>query len=146
MPETSTVNVEEPTEFILRSVKTRGLRPNMFNNKRTSGFQISFQVPYKHIQEIQKAWVSHDPKKSTPFFGDKNNMLTVKARKISEKMKKECTAPKDKDNTESILVDIKFGITDIYIDDQGDRFPQLKLSGLQKVGVVDDIPAPVDDF
>ena len=142
-----TVNVGEPTEFILRSVKTKGLRPNMFNNKKTPGYQITVQVPEDKIEEIQEAWSSHKPKKPTPFFGlnDKNNMLTVKSRKISEKMKKECLAHKDA--TDSILVDIKFGITDIYIDDFGDKFPQLKFSGLRKVGVAeDDTPVPSDNF
>ena len=140
-----TVSIESPTQFILRSVKTKGLRQNTFNGKKTPGFQISIQVPDDEIKKIQGAWESCEPKNQTPFFGfnDNNNMLTIKARKLSDKMKKECLAPKD--NTESIFVDIMFGISDIYIDDSGDRFPQLKLSGLKKVAD-EDIPVPVDDF
>ena len=143
-----TVNVENPHQFILRSVKTKGLRANTFNGKKTKGFQISIQVPDDEIEKIQKAWESHDPKKSTPFFGlnGKNNMLTLKTKKLSDKMKKECLAS-SKDNAEGILVDIMFGISDIYIDESGDKFPQLRLSGLKKVGdAVDDAPVPVDDF
>ena len=141
------VNVESPQQFILRSVKTKGLRPNTFNGKKTKGHQISIQVPDDQIKEIQEAWESHKPKNPSPFFGfdDRNNMLTIKVKKLSDKMKKECLASKD--SFESILVDIMFGISDIYIDDLGDRFPQLKLSGLKKVGDADDdTPVPVDDF
>ena len=141
------VSVESPHHFILRSVKTKGLRPNTFNGKKTKGFQISIQVPDDEIKKIQEAWDSHEPKNPTPFFGfdDRNNMLTIKVKKLSDKMKKECLAPKD--SFESILVDIMFGISDIYIDDLGDRFPQLKLSGLKKVGDADDdTPVPADDF
>ena len=118
------VNVNDPQQqFVLRSVKTKGLRPNTFNGERTKGFQITLQVPDDEVGRIQDAWESHEPKYSTPFFGD--NMLTVKARKLSDKMKKECLA-----STERIMVDIMFGITDIYVDEQGDKFPQLRLSGL----------------
>ena len=140
-----TVSVERPTQFTLRSIKTKGLRQNTFNGKKTPGFQISIQVPDDRIKEIQEAWESCKPKNQTPFFGfnDRNNMLTIKTRRISDKMKKECLASKD--NTESIFVDIRFEISDIYIDDSGDRFPQLKLSVLKKVGD-DDIPVPADDF
>ena len=144
-----TVNIEEPHQFILRSVKTKGLRHNTFNGKRTKGFQISIQVPDDEIEKIQKVWESHEPKKQTPFFGlnGKNNMLTLKTMKLSEKMKKECMTPKSKDDTEGILVDITFGIPDIYIDESGEKFPQLRLSGLKKVGnAVDETPVPVDDF
>ena len=137
------VSVESPTQFILRSVKTKGLRPNTFNGKKTKGHQISIQVPDDKIKEIQEAWDSHKPKNPTAFFGDRNNMLTIKVKKLSDKMKKECLAPKD--DADSIFVDIMFGISDIYIDDSGDRFPQLKLSGLKKVGD-DDTPVPLDDF
>ena len=142
-----TVSVENPPQFILRSVKTKGLRPNTFNGKKTKGFQVSIQVPDDEIKGIQEALESCEPKNSTPFFGfnDKNNMLTIKARKLSDKMKKECLASKDR--IEDILVDIMFGISDIYIDDSGDKFPQLKLSGLKKVGdALDKTPVPVDDF
>ena len=60
-------------------------------------------------------------------------------------MRRECLASKD--NFEGILVDIMFGISDIYIDDSGDKFPQLRLFGLKKVGdAVDETPVPVDDF
>ena len=144
-----TVNIESPHQFVLRSVKTKGLRPNTFNGKKTKGFQISIQVPDDEIEKIQKVWDSHDPKNKTPFFGynDKNNMLTLKTKKLSDKMRKECLASKSKDDTEGILVDIMFGISDIYIDESGDKFPQLRLSGLKKVGdAVDDTPVPVDDF
>ena len=120
-----TVSIESPHQFILRSVKTKGLRPNTFNGKKTKGFQISVQVPDDEIERIQEAWESHEPKNLTPFFGDKNNMLTVKAKKLSDKMKKECLS-----EDEGILVDIMFGISDIYIDESGDKFPQLRLSGL----------------
>ena len=139
-----TVNVENPPQFILRSVKTKGLRPTTFNGKKTKGFQVSIQVPDDEIKGIQEAWESYKPKNPTPFFGfnDNNNMLTVKAKKLSDKMKKECLASKD--NDDDILIDIMFGISDIYIDDSGNKFPQLKLSGLKKVG--DATPVPVDDF
>ena len=149
MSASKTVNIENPHQFVLRSVKTKGLRPNTFNGKKTKGFQISVQVPDDEIEKIQEAWVSYEPKKQTPFFGlnGKNNMLTLKTMKLSDKMKKECMTPKSKDDFEGILVDIMFGIPDVYIDESGDKFPQLRLSGLKKVGnAVDETPAPVDDF
>ena len=137
------VNVKDAHQFVLRSVKTRGLRQNAFKGKKTKGYQISFQVPEDRIKEIQEAWESHNPKNPTQFFGEKGNMLTVKTNKISDKMRKECL--KSNDSTDTILADIRFGITDIYIDDSGNRFPQLKLSGLKKVGI-DESDIPDDEF
>ena len=79
-----------------------------------------------------------DAKKPTPFFGfnGANNMLTIKARKVSETVRKSCIS-KDGDY---IYVDIKFGISDVYIDESGSRHPQIRMLGLRKV------EAPVDEF
>ena len=60
-----TVNVEEPHQFVLRSVKTKGLRPNTFNGKRTKGFQISIQVP---DDGIKKSGIPTNPKTRHHFL------------------------------------------------------------------------------
>ena len=134
----STVKIEQPFEFTLKAVKTKGLRDNTFDGKRVPGKQISVLVEADDITKIQKVWDALDAKKPTPFFGfnGANNMLTIKARRVSEGIKKTCVS-KDGDN---IYVDVKFEIGEIYVDDQGQRYPQLRMLGLQKVD------SPEDEF
>ena len=134
----STVKVEQPFEFVLRAVKTKGLRVNTLNGKRVPGHQISVQVEPDDIENIQKVWDVLEPKKSTPFFGfnGANNMLTIKAKKVSDSLRRDCVS-KDGDN---IYVDVKFEISEIYVDEQGSRYPQIKMLGLKKV------ESPVDEF
>lgn len=71
--------IEVLHEFILRGVKTRGLRPNTFNGKKAPGHQISVAVQEDDIKKIQNIWDSLKPKKPTPFFGFNatKNMITV---------------------------------------------------------------------
>ena len=130
--------IEQPFEFVLRAVKTKGLRSNTFDGKRVPGQQITVQVESDDIEKIQKVWDVLDAKKPTPFFGfnGANNMLTAKARKVSEKQKRKCVS-KDGDN---IYVDIKLGIEEVYVDDIGNRNPQVRVLGLRKVD------CPVDEF
>ena len=134
----STVRIEQPFEFVLRAVRTKGLRDNTFDGKRVPGKQISVQLEPDDIEKIQKVWDALDAKKTTPFFGfnGANNMLTVKARRVSESLKKSCVS-KDGDN---IYVDIKFEIAEIYVDENGSRYPQIRMLGLKKV------ECPVDEF
>ena len=134
----STVKIEQPFEFTLKTVKTKGLRDNTFDGKRVPGKQISVQVEEDDITKIQKVWDALDAKKSTPFFGfnGANNMLTIKARRVSEGVKKTCVS-KDGDN---IYVNVKFGIAEIYVDEQGRRYPQIRMLGLRKVD------SPEDEF
>lgn len=133
----SFVSIEKPFEFILRTVKTKGLRPNSFNGKRVPGHQISVQVQGDDIEKIQDVWDLLNAKKSTPFFifNGNRNMITVKAKKVSDSLKRDCVS-KD----ENIYVDIKFEIADVYVDENGARFPQLRLKGLRKV------ESPEDEF
>ena len=63
-------------------------------------------------------------------------MLTIKARRVSEGIKKTCVS-KDGDN---IYVDVKIVIGEIYIDQKGQRYPQVRMLGLRKV------EAPEDEF
>ena len=65
----STVKIEQPFEFTLLAVKTKGLRVNTFNGKRVPGHQISVQVEPEDIEKIQKVWDVLKAKKPTPFFG-----------------------------------------------------------------------------
>ena len=65
----STVKIEQPFEFTLKSVKTKGLRDNTFDGKKVPGKQISVQVEEDDIKGIQKVWDSLNAKKTTPFFG-----------------------------------------------------------------------------
>ena len=125
----STVKIEQPFEFTLNAVKTKGLRDNTFDGKRVPGHQISVQVEPEDIERIQKVWDVLGAKRKTPFFGfnGANNMLTVKARRVSESLKKNCVS-KDGDN---IYVDIKFEIPEVYVDEHGARYPQLRMLGLQ---------------
>ena len=134
----STVKVEQPFEFTLRAVKTKGLRDNTFNGKRVPGHQLSVQVEPDDIEKIQKVWDALDAKKPTPFFGfnGANNMLTIKAKRVSESLKKTCVS-KDSDN---IYVDVKFEISEIYVNEQGARYPQIRMLGLKKV------ESPEDEF
>ena len=134
----STVKIEQPFEFVLKTVKTKGLGDNTFEGKRVPGKQISVQVEPEEIEKIQKFWDTLDAKKPTPFFGfnGANNMLTIKARRVSEGIKRTCVS-KDGDN---IYVDVKFVIGEIYVDDQGQKYPQIKMLGLRKVN------APEDEF
>ena len=64
------------------------------------------------------------------------NMLTIKARKVSDSLKRECVS-KDGDN---IYVDTKFEIGEVYVDEDGARYPQIRMLGLRKV------ESPVDEF
>ena len=48
------VKIEQPFEFVLRAVKTKGLKVNTFNGKRVAGHQISVQVEKEDIKKIQK--------------------------------------------------------------------------------------------
>ena len=135
-----TVSIEAKPEFelVLKSVKTKGLRDNTFGGKKVPGKQISVSVEPDDIEKIQKFWDTLDAKKSTPFFGfnGANNMLTIKAGKVSESVKKSCTS-KDGDY---IYVDIKFGITEMFIDENGSKYPQIRMLGLRRV------EAPEDEF
>ena len=63
-------------------------------------------------------------------------MLTIKARKVSESLKKTCVS-KDFDN---IYVDVKFEIAEVYVDENGSRYPQVRMLGLRKVD------SPLDEF
>ena len=130
------VKVEQPFEFTLRAVKTKGLRPNTFNGKKVPGHQISVQVEPEDIEKIQKVWTVLEPKKPTPFFGfnGANNMLTIKAKKVSDSLKRDCVS---KDN---IYVDVKFEIGEVYVDEHGARYPQIRMLGRKKV------EGPVDEF
>ena len=132
------VKVEQPFEFTLRAVKTKGLRPNTFNGKKVPGHQISVQVEPEDIEKIQKVWTVLEPKKPTPFFGfnGANNMLTIKAKKVSDSLKRDCVS-KDGDN---IYVDVKFEIGEVYVGEHGARFPPIRMLGLKKV------ESPVDEF
>ena len=134
----STVEIENSFELVLKTVKTKGLRVNTFEGKKVPGHQISVQVDPEDIEKIQKFWDSLNAKKQTPFFGfnGANNMLTIKAKKVTDSIKRTCM-PKDGDN---IYVDIKFAIGEIYVDGMGQRYPQLKMLGLRKVD------GPEDEF
>ena len=134
----STVKIEQPFEFVLKTVKTKGLRGNTFDGKRVPGHQISVQVEADDIPKIQKVWDALDAKKPTPFFGfnGANNMLTIKARRVSEGIRKACVS-KDGCN---IYVDVKFEIGEIYVDKNGQRYPQIRMIGLRKVD------SPEDEF
>ena len=134
----STVRIEQPFEFILTTVKTKGLRDITFDGKKVPGKQISIQVETEDITKIQKVWDALNAKKPTPFFGfnGANNMLTIKARRVSDGIKKTCVS-KDGDN---IYVDIEFEIGEIYVDENGQRYPQIRMLGLRKVD------APEDEF
>lgn len=125
-------------EFVLKCVKTKGLRDNTYDGKKVSGKQISVHVCPEDIEKIQKVWDALDAKKATPFFGfnGSNNMLTIKAQRVSESVRKSCTS-KDGDY---IYVDIKFAFTHIYFDKDGSRHPQMRMLGLRKV------EAPEDEF
>ena len=127
----STVKIEQPFEFTLKTVKTKGLRDNTFDGKKVPGKQISVQVDEDDIVKIQKVWDVLGAKKQTPFFGFNggNNMLTIKARRLTEGVKKTCVS-KDGDY---IYVDVKFQIGEIYIDENGQRYPQVRMLGLRKV-------------
>ena len=127
----STVKIEQPFEFVLRAVKTKGLRDNTFDGRRVTGKQISVQLESDDIERIQKVWDVLKAKKSSPFFefNGANNMLTIKARKVSESLKKSCVS-KDGDN---IYVDVKFEMAEIYVDKKGSRYPQVRMLGLKKV-------------
>ena len=133
-----TVKVEQPFKFTLRAVKTKGLRVNTFNGKRVPGHQISVQIGPEDIGKIQKVWDVLKPKKPTPFFGfnGANNMLTIKAKRVSDSLKRDCVS-KDSDN---IYVDVKFEISEIYVDEKEQRYPQVRMLGLKKV------ESPVDEF
>ena len=119
-------------------MKTKGLRVNTFNGKQVPGHQISVQVELNDIGKIQKVWDVLEPKKPTPFFGfnGANNMLTIKAKRVSDSLKKDCVS-KDSD---SIYVNVKFKISEIYVDKQGSRYPQIRMLGLKKV------ESPKDEF
>lgn len=133
------VNIEAKPEleFVLKSVKTKGLRDNTFAGKKVPGKQISVHVSPEDVEAIEKVWSALNAKKSTPFFGDKGmRLLTVKARKVSESVRKSCVS-RDGDY---IYVDIKFAITDIFIDEDGSRHPQIRMLALRKV------EAPEDEF
>ena len=133
-----TVKIEQPFEFTLKTVKTKGLRDNTFDGKKVPGKQISVQVEEEDIKKIQKVWDVLNAKKPTPFFGfnGANNMLTIKARRVSEGIKKTCVS-RDGDN---IYVDVKFEIGEVYVDEKGQRYPQVRMLGLRKVD------APEDEF
>ena len=132
------MELEKPFELVLKTVKTKGLRDNTYAGKKVPGKQISVQVDPEDIEKIQKFWDVLDAKKPSPFFGfnGANNMLTIKAGRVSESVRKSCTS-KDGD---SIYVDIKFEITEMYIDENGQRYPQIRMLGLRKV------EAPEDEF
>ena len=134
----STVKIEQPFEFTLKTVKTKGLCDNTFDGKKVPGKQISVQVDEDDISKIQKVWDVLNAKKPTPFFGfnGANNMLMIKARRVSEGVKKTCVS-KDGDN---IYVDVKFEIAKIYVDENGQRYPQVRMLGLRKVD------SPEDEF
>ena len=138
MSKSVSIEAKPEFEFVLKCVKTKGLRDNTFAGKKVPGKQISIQVDPEDIERIQKVWTVLEPKKPTPFFGfnGSNNMLTIKARKVSESVRKSCIS-KDGDY---IYVDIKFTFTDIFIDENGSRHPQIRMLGLRKV------EAPVDEF
>ena len=131
-------------EFVLRGVKTKGLRDNTFNGKKVPGHQISVHVEPDDIETIQKVWDALDAKKLTPFFGlnGSKNMLTIKARRVSDQVKKTCVS-KDGDN---IYVDIKFEISKVYVDENKQRFPQMRMLGLRKVEAQEDIFVVTEHF
>ena len=130
------MKLEEPFEFVLKTVKTKGLRGNTYDGKKVPGHQISVQVEAEDIEKIQKVWDTLDAKKPTPFFGfnGANNMLTIKARRVTEGIKRTCVS-KDGDN---IYVDVKFEIGEVYVDEKGQKYPQLRMLGLKKVDAPED--------
>ena len=130
-------------EFVLRSVKTKGLRDNNFAGKKVPGKQISVHVSPEDVERIQKVWDVLNAKKATPFFGDNGmKILTVKARKVSDSVKKSCTS-KDGDN---IYVDIKFALTHIFVDEDKSRHPQFRMLGLRRVEAPEDEFEVTEDF
>ena len=142
----STVKLEAKPEFefVLKCVKTRGLKDNEFKGKKVPGKKISVQVDPENIEKIQNVWSALDAKKPTPFFGfnGSNNMLTIKAQRVSEKVRRSCVS-KDGDH---IYVDIKFAITDVFVDEDGSRHPQLRMLGLRKVDAPEDEFEVTEDF
>ena len=142
----TTVKIESNPkfEFVLKSVKTKRLRDNTFAGKKVPGKQISVQVEPEDIEKIQKVWDALDAKKPTPFFGfnGTNNMLTIKARRVSDGIKRTCVS-KDGDN---IYVDVKFGISEVYVDENGQRYPQIRMMGLRKVDSPVDVSEVTEFF
>lgn len=140
------------SEFVLKSVKTKGLRDNMFNGERIPGKQISVQVDPEDVEGIQKVWDKLNAKKSSPFFGvnGSKNILTIKAKKISESVLKSCTVKETKGDPSHIFVDIKFNISsfdEVFVSEDGSRHPQIKMLGLRRVeGPVEDEFEVSDEF
>lgn len=132
-----TIEAKPEFEFVLRAVKTKGLRDNTFGGKKVPGKQISVHVTQDDVDKIQKVWDTLDAKKETPFFGDNGlRLLSIKAKKVSESVRRSCVS-KDGDH---IYVDIKFVIDTIFIDEEGSRYPQIRMLGLKKV------ESPEDEF
>lgn len=70
-----------------------------------------------------------------------NNLITIKAKNISENQRRSCFAKR----SGYIFVDIMFDIGSIWVSESGDRFPQLRLKGLKKV-IDNDGPTVLDSF
>ena len=64
----STVKIEQPFEFTLRAVKTKGLRDNTFDGRKVPGKQISVQVELDNIEKIQKGMECPGSQKVNPIL------------------------------------------------------------------------------
>ena len=140
----SFVYLEDPFEFTLREVRTRGLKRRRDNmGEKLPGHQITVEVALSEVERIQRVWDVLNAFKPTPFFGvnGNRNWLTIKAMNISENQRRTCF---EKSNG-YIHVDIMFDIGSIWVDASGKRYPQIKMKGLKKV-VDNDEPVALDDF
>ena len=139
----SFIDIEDPFVFTLRPVKTRGLKSCEFMGRKSHGHQISVEVPQDEVSKIQKVWDVLNAFKTTPFFevNGSRNMLTIKAKNISEIQRRSCFAKP----SGHIHVDIMFEIGCIWVDPCGDRYPQIRMRGLKKV-IENDEPTALDDF
>ena len=125
-----TIVVNEPFSAIIRGVKSKGLVPNKFEGEDIPGYQVRFNVPEERVEEIQKAWSALDPKKSSPFFGDDEKWMTGKCEEVSDSV---LTTRKLKKQSRHVWVDVKFEISRVFVNESGERFPQVEVLGLKKV-------------
>ena len=124
------VKVEKPLLIIIRGVKSKGLVPNQFGGEDIPGYQIRFNVPKGRIDEIQEAWSALNPKNPSPFFGDDEKWMTGKCEEVSDSVLTTCRLKKQ---SRHLWVDIKFGISSVFVNENGERFPQVEVLGLKKV-------------
>lgn len=126
------VKVKSPFSEVVRGVRSKGLKTCKFTGEDIPGYQISFQVSDAVVEKIQEAWSALEPHKPTCFFGyeDSEKWMTAKCEEVSENVLKTCTR---KPTSRYVYVDVKFEIGSVFVNESGERFPQIEVLGLKKV-------------